>query len=201
MTCISTVVRSHLWCYRMVAAPGLSASRFVRHLSSFADKIQQISSSSCTVIRKMRNRWRLYKSKLLLTFKQVARSCVRILARYRTQKYVLVQAGRPFCCAHCLVGLCSRSGSAPASLWAVCSIWTDCLPVCLRELGCNHLKKSGHYMYRQWSLYVPPVVTICTASLTFNNSTFCKTLYLCVLCGSQNKQRLFPYRTLTDWFV
>ena len=25
-------------------------------------------------------------------------------------------------------------------------------------------------------------------------------LYLCVLCGSENKQRLFPYTTLTDWF-
>ena len=27
------------------------------------------------------------------------------------------------------------------------------------------------------------------------------TAYLCVLCGSENKQRLFPYTTLTDWFV
>ena len=27
------------------------------------------------------------------------------------------------------------------------------------------------------------------------------TVYLCVLCGSQNKQRLFPYTALTDWFV
>jgi hypothetical protein len=27
------------------------------------------------------------------------------------------------------------------------------------------------------------------------------TLYLCVLCGSENKRRLFPYTTLTDWFV
>jgi len=27
------------------------------------------------------------------------------------------------------------------------------------------------------------------------------TLYLCVLCGSQNKQRLFPYTALTDWFL
>jgi hypothetical protein len=27
------------------------------------------------------------------------------------------------------------------------------------------------------------------------------TLYLCVLYGSQNKQRLFPYTSLTDWFV
>ena len=26
------------------------------------------------------------------------------------------------------------------------------------------------------------------------------TVYLCVLCGSQNKQRLFPYTALTDWF-
>jgi hypothetical protein len=30
---------------------------------------------------------------------------------------------------------------------------------------------------------------------------FTHTLYLCVLCGSENKQRLFPYTTLTDWFV
>ena len=27
------------------------------------------------------------------------------------------------------------------------------------------------------------------------------TMYLCVLCGSENKQRLFPYTALTDWFV
>jgi hypothetical protein len=27
------------------------------------------------------------------------------------------------------------------------------------------------------------------------------TVYLCVLCGSENKQRLFLYTTLTDWFL
>ena len=27
------------------------------------------------------------------------------------------------------------------------------------------------------------------------------TAYLCVLCGSENKQRLFPYTALNDWFV
>jgi len=27
------------------------------------------------------------------------------------------------------------------------------------------------------------------------------TVYLCVLCGSENKQRLFHYTALTDWFV
>jgi len=26
-------------------------------------------------------------------------------------------------------------------------------------------------------------------------------LYLCVLCASENKQRLFPYTALTDWFL
>jgi hypothetical protein len=26
-------------------------------------------------------------------------------------------------------------------------------------------------------------------------------VYLCVLCGSQNKQRLFPYTALTDWIL
>ena len=96
------------------------------------------------------------------------------------------------------------------------------------------------------------VVTICTASLTFNSSTFCPhsvfmcfvwiweqtaiislysinwlvfitetecvycavrtgslyiilrsahTVCLCVLCGSENKQWLFPYAALTDWFL
>jgi len=27
------------------------------------------------------------------------------------------------------------------------------------------------------------------------------TVYLSVLCGSENKQRLFPYTTLTDWIL
>jgi len=27
------------------------------------------------------------------------------------------------------------------------------------------------------------------------------TVYLCDLCGSENKQRLLPYTALTDWFL
>jgi hypothetical protein len=49
------------------------------------------------------------------------------------------------------------------------------------------LKHSGHYMYGRFNTHkfyvLPPQ------------------LYLCVLCGSRNKQPLFPYTTLTDWFV
>ena len=61
-------------------------------------------------------------------------------------------------------------------------------------LNANFLKPSGHYMYRS-------VVTIRTTSLTFTILRSAHTVYLCVLCGSQNKQRLFPYTALTDWFV
>ena len=46
----------------------------------------------------------------------------------------------------------------------------------------------------QWLLCVPP-------GLTFNILRTAHTVYICVLCGSENKQRLFPYTTLTDWFL
>ena len=49
------------------------------------------------------------------------------------------------------------------------------------------LKPSVKYMYRQFNVqqfYVLPTQ-----------------LYLFVLCGSENKQRLFPYTALTDWFI
>jgi hypothetical protein len=44
----------------------------------------------------------------------------------------------------------------------------------------------GHSVYRQFNIRQFSVL---------------RTLYLCVLCGSQNKQRLFPYAALTDWIL
>ena len=104
----------------------------------------------------------------------------------------------------------------------------------------------SHFTVTNLTIY-SPVVTICTASLTLNNSTFCPhsvftcfcvdlrtnsdyftvqhnwlvcitetecllrgtfyilrsahTVYLCVLCGSENKQRLFRCTALTHWFL
>jgi hypothetical protein len=46
-----------------------------------------------------------------------------------------------------------------------------------------------------------PVVTICSTSLTFYILRSVHTVYLCVLCGSENKQRLFHCTALTDWLV
>jgi len=59
---------------------------------------------------------------------------------------------------------------------------TICTARCSR-----YVQHTGHYIYQQFNIhkfYVLPTQ-----------------LYLCVLCGSQNKQRLFPYTTLTDWFL
>ena len=51
----------------------------------------------------------------------------------------------------------------------------------------NPLQPSGHYMYYRLSIQ--------------QLLRSAHTVYLCVLCGSQNKQRLFPHTTLTDWFL
>ena len=51
----------------------------------------------------------------------------------------------------------------------------------------NSLKLSGHYMYHQFNVHKSHVLPT--------------QLYLCVLCVSENKQRLFPYTALTDLFV
>jgi hypothetical protein len=46
-----------------------------------------------------------------------------------------------------------------------------------------------------------PVVTIRTATYNVQNLHYVHTVHLCVLCGSESKQRLFPYTALTDWFL
>ena len=50
-------------------------------------------------------------------------------------------------------------------------------------LSCSQ-NSSGHYMFHQFDIHVLP------------------TRCIYVLCGSENKQRLFPYTALTDdWFL
>ena len=97
--------------------------------------------------------------------------------------------------------------------WLVCITETECV-YCMVRTGClyinNPLNSSGHYMYRpvvtiytaQWSLYVPHSGHYMYHQVWHSQSYVLPTqLYLCVLCGSQNKQPLFPYTALTDWFV
>ena len=53
----------------------------------------------------------------------------------------------------------------------------------------HYIPHSGHYMYRT-------VVTTYRTAVTSAH-----TVYLCVLHGSENKRRLFPYTALAGWFV
>ena len=57
----------------------------------------------------------------------------------------------------------------------------------LRVMYINPSKPTGHYMYHQFNtqqFYVLPTQII----------------YV-FLCESQNKQRLFPYAALNEWFL
>ena len=72
--------------------------------------------------------------------------------------------------------------------------------VLANRLACIVCPRSLETMCCYLSLW-SPVVTLCTAKLNIKKYVLPTQLYLCVLCGSQNKQRLFPYTTLTDWFV
>ena len=46
-----------------------------------------------------------------------------------------------------------------------------------------------------YTFYMPPGLMFATILRSAH------TVYLCVLCGSENKQRLFPYTALTGWFL
>ena len=60
---------------------------------------------------------------------------------------------------------------------------------------------SGHYTYRQWSLYVPTVVTIRTDSLTCSNSTFSPphSVFMCFVWISEQTAIISLYSV--DWLV
>jgi hypothetical protein len=107
--------------------------------------------------------------------------------------------------------LTSQTGILPLSGWDVITsrrkwhnqstsgisqLFTFQAGFCVLHLWCNAYgdEKTLQPFKAQWLLYVPPC-------LTFTNSTFCPHECLCVLCGSQNKQRLFPYTASTDWFL
>jgi hypothetical protein len=102
--------------------------------------------------------------------------------------------------AHCL--LCSPPAWTPETAFCPHSvfmgfvwIWEQTAIISLYSINWLVFITETESVYcavRTGSLY--------NTSLTFSNSTFCHTVYLCVLCGSENKQRLFPYTTLIDYF-
>ena len=79
-----------------------------------------------------------------------------------------------------IISLCSIN-------WLIFITETECVYCAVRKGSLYIIQTSWHYMYH-----------LVKHSQTLHSVY---TVYLCVLCGSQNKQRLFPYTTLTDWFL
>ena len=69
---------------------------------------------------------------------------------------------------------------------AIISLYSINLLVLITETECVYCAVRTGYLY------------IIRVNLSLRSA---QTVYLCVLCGSQNKQRLFPYTALTDWFL
>ena len=100
-----------------------------------------------------------------------------------------------------VVTICTDSLTFNISTFCPRSVFMYCVWISEQTavIPLYNLQLTGFYN-RYLTLY-SPVVTICTTSLTSNYSNSAYTVYICVLCGSQNNQRLFPYSTLTDYFL
>ena len=100
------------------------------------------------------------------------------------------------CCVCCVLsgrGLCDELITRPEESYR---LW--CVVVC--DLETSRKRRPWPALGRS-ATEKKPVVTICTPGLTSTNSASALTEYLFVLCGSENKQPLFPYTALIDWFL
>jgi hypothetical protein len=103
-------------------------------------------------------------------------------------------------CQHCAVStLCSVNTGAVSALFSVNTV--QCLHWCSVNTGavsalCSVNTCAVSALVQCQNCAVQRLVTVCAASVTFSNSTFCPHS-VCALCGSQNKQRLFTYTALT----
>jgi len=70
--------------------------------------------------------------------------------------------------------------------WLVFITETECVCCVVRTGPLDIIETIGYYTYHQ--VYSPILRSA-------------HTVYLCVLCGSENKQRSFPYTALTDRFL
>jgi len=77
-------------------------------------------------------------------------------------------------------------GPRPGLVWCGVATGTASVTQDGSDRG-NPVQSGGNYVYRQVEY---------SAILRSAH-----TVYLCVLCGSENKQQLLPYTALTDWFL
>ena len=74
---------------------------------------------------------------------------------------------------------------------------TQCIYVFYVDLRTN----SDYFTVQHWLVGFYNWDGVCLLRGTFYIQRSAHTVYLCVLCGSENKQRLFHCTALTDWLV
>ena len=74
---------------------------------------------------------------------------------------------------------------------------TQCIYVFCVDLRTN----SDYFTVQHWLFGFYNWDGVCLLRGTFYILRSAHTVYLCVLCGSENKQRLFHCTTLTGWFL
>ena len=96
-------------------------------------------------------------------------------------------------CVYCAVrtGYLYNSASCPHSVF-MCFVWISEQTAIISLYNIN------------WLVFITQTKCVYCAVRTGSFNITLRSahaVYLCVLCGSKNKQRLFPYTALTDWFL
>jgi len=95
-----------------------------------------------------------------------------------------------YVCGVCVCVVCGVCGVCVCGLCGLLSRWE----------GNRTGTKCSNYLQILQISGSEHSATACTSCCNKEFHVLPTQLYLCVLCGSQNKQPLFPYTTLTDWF-
>jgi len=94
--------------------------------------------------------------------------------------------------------------------WLVFITETECVYFAVRSTFCPHRvfvfcvdlrTNSDYFTVQHWLNGFYNWDGVCLLRGTFYILRSAHTVYLCVLCGSENKQRLFHFTALTDWLV
>jgi hypothetical protein len=113
----------------------------------------------------------------------------------------------------CLSGHCVQHFEYTLTLCLLKPLWSLNLPpavtMCTDSLTFTNSKFCPHsvFVYFVWISEQTAIISLYNINwlvcITETECVYCavRTGYLCVLCGSQNKQPLFHCTALTDWFV
>jgi hypothetical protein len=109
---------------------------------------------------------------------------------------------------------CAETGIGNSLSGTLVKVYTTCSYIVKSTLGPHSVFMCFVWIWEQtaiislysinWLVFITETECIYCAVRTGSLYIILRsahTVYLCVLCGSENKQRLFPYTALTDWFL